>query len=212
MSTVSPAALFELMRSRRSIRRYRPEAIPRDLIDRLLEAATWSPSAHNRQPWRFAVITSGKVKHRLAFAMGQQLRNDRLRDNDPPEAIERDVQRSYARITHAPVVIVVALSLSEMDQYPDARRADAERTMAIQSVSMAVQNLLLMAHTLSLGACWMCAPLFCAETVRDALALPADWETQALITMGFPADQGRARDRAIVQFKTQYYLDDYETR
>jgi F420 biosynthesis protein FbiB-like protein len=212
MSVYSPDALFDLMRSRRSIRSYLPDPIPQATIERLLEAAAWSPSAHNRQPWRFAVITSSAVKQRLASAMGQRLRDDRLRDHDPPEAIERDVRRSYARITQAPLLIAVSLSLNDMDRYPDPHRAEAERCMAIQSVSMAAQNLLLMAHALGLGACWMCAPLFCAETVREALALPADWEAQALITLGFPADAGKDRERAALQDKTQYYLDDDDTR
>jgi nitroreductase len=76
--------------------------------------------------------------------------------------------------------------------------------MAIQSVSMAVQNLLLMAHASGLGACWMCAPLFCQDTVRQALSLPDDWEAQALITIGVPADEGKPRTRESVQSKVVY--------
>ena len=60
--------------------------------------------------------------------------------------------------------------------------------MATQSVAMAVQNLVLTAHALGLGACWMCAPLFVPETVRDILKLDAAWEPQALITVGYPAE------------------------
>jgi len=56
---------------------------------------------------------------------------------------------------------------------------------------MAVQNLLLAAHAEGLGACWMCAPLFDAEAVRQALDLPADWQPQALITLGRPASAGK---------------------
>ena len=69
--------------------------------------------------------------------------------------------------------------------------------MAAQGVAMAIQNLLLTAHSLGLGACWMCAPLFCPDTVRAALDLPDDWEAQALITIGYPkgADEGKPRGR-----------------
>jgi F420 biosynthesis protein FbiB-like protein len=191
----APDALFNLIRSRRSIRRYRPEPIPRQAIERLLEAATWAPSAHNRQPWRFAVITEPKAKERLASAMGDRLRGDRARDGDSPEAIERDVRRSHDRIAGAPLVVVACLSMRDMDRYPDERRASAEQAMAIQSVALAVQNLLLMAHAMSLGACWMCAPLFCQEAVREALSLPDDWEAQALITIGLPVESGKLRAR-----------------
>jgi F420 biosynthesis protein FbiB-like protein len=85
-----------------------------------------------------------------------------------------------------------------MDRYPDARRADAERLMAVQSTAMALQNLLLLAHAEGLAACWMCAPLFCPDTVRTALDLPTDWQPQALITLGYPAASGRKRERRAV--------------
>ena len=201
---VFPDTLLEIVRSRRSIRRYRPDPVQRDMIDRLLEAATWAPSAHNRQPWRFAVITSLETRRRLATAMGDRLRADRSRDGDPPDAIERDVKRSYERIVNAPLVIAVCLSMRDMDRYPDERRVSAERTMAVQSVAMAVQNMLLTAHALGLGACWMCAPLFCPDTVREVLVLPGDWEAQALITVGVPADEGKSRGRESVSARTLY--------
>ncbi|MER3514270.1 MAG: nitroreductase, partial [Chloroflexota bacterium] len=168
--------LFEAIHLRRSIRRYRPEPVPQGLIVRLLEAACWAPSAHNRQPWRFAVIADAEVKERLARAMGARLRADLERDGLPSEVIEKDVARSYARITGAPVVILVALTLADMDVYPDPQRSQAEWTMAVQSVAMAVQNLLLAAHAEGLGACWMCAPLFCPGAVKAALDLPEDWQ------------------------------------
>lgn len=189
--------LFDLIRTRRSIRRYTDQSISRDQIQRLLEAAIWAPSAHNRQPWRFTVVTTPEMKSRLADEMGARLRADRTRDGDPAEAIERDVSRSRERIVSAPVVIVACLSMLDMDRYPDERRASAERSMAAQGVAMAIQNLLLTAHSLGLGACWMCAPLFCPDTVRAALDLPDDWEAQALITIGYPkgADEGKPRGR-----------------
>ena len=126
---------------------------------------------------------------------------DRPADGDEPQAIDRDVARSRARIVGAPAVIAVCFTLADMDRYPDARRAEAERLMAVQSTAMAVQNLLLLAHAEGLGACWMCAPLFCPDTVRAALELPRDWQPQALITLGYSAAPGRSRERrAIAEF------------
>jgi len=198
--------LFEAIHSRRSIRRYRPEPVPQGLIVRLLEAACWAPSAHNRQPWRFAVIAAAEVKERLARAMRARLRADLERDGLPPEVIERDVARSYARITGAPVVILVALTLADMDVYPDPQRSQAEWTMAVQSVAMAVQNLLLAAHAEGLGACWMCAPLFCPDAVKAALDLPEDWQPQALITLGYPAEAPKGKGRVPLASRVVYYL------
>ncbi|MCA9928398.1 MAG: nitroreductase family protein, partial [Anaerolineales bacterium] len=92
-------------------------------------------------------------------------------------------------ITGAPVIIVVCLSMIDMDSYPDGRRSRAEHTMAVQSVAMAAQSLWLLAHAAGLGACWLCAPLFVPELVRDTLNLPADWEPQGLMTLGRPAEE-----------------------
>jgi coenzyme F420-0:L-glutamate ligase / coenzyme F420-1:gamma-L-glutamate ligase len=173
---------------RRSIRRYQDRSIPRDVLESVLNAAVFAPSAHNRQPWRFAVITSSDVQHDLALAMGARLRSDLAADGVLPEVIEKDATRSYSRITGAAALILACMSMADMDHYPDQRRSTAERLMASQSTALAVQNLLLAAHEEGLGACWMCAPLFCPEIVISQLELPADWEPQALITLGYPAE------------------------
>jgi coenzyme F420-0:L-glutamate ligase / coenzyme F420-1:gamma-L-glutamate ligase len=198
LEAASPDKLMDWMRERRSIRRYRPEPLPDGVVERLIDAARFAPSAHNRQPWRFVVLQDAEDKARLADAMGARLRADRLADGDEPEAIEKDVANSRLRITSAPAVIVVCCTLSDMDRYADARRAEAERLMAVQSTAMAAQNLLLLAHAEGLGACWMCAPLFCADTVKLALELPSDWHPQALITLGRPESAGRRRERRAI--------------
>lgn len=194
----TPDGVLRAIRARRSIRRYLDVDVPREKIEQILDAARWAPSAHNRQPWRFAVIQRAERKQQLAAAMGQKLRADLERDGMAQELIEKDAARSYHRITSAPVVIVVCMTLRDMDTYADARRSRAEELMASQSVAMAIENLLLAAHASGLGACWMCAPLFVPETVRDVLGLAADWEPQALITLGYPAE---------VRTKTRTALD-----
>jgi F420 biosynthesis protein FbiB-like protein len=180
--------LLNLIYTRRSIRRYRPDSVPQDIIKQILTAAAWAPSAHNRQPWRFAVITKDTTKHKLAAAMGQKLRADLAADGLAPDLIEKDTSRSYQRLTNAPLLILLCLTMADMDSYPDAQRQQNEHLMAVQSTALAGQNLLLAAHTLGLGACWMCAPLFSPNIVRQTLNLPADWQPQALITLGYPAE------------------------
>jgi F420 biosynthesis protein FbiB-like protein len=159
------------------------------LIEKLLTAAIWAPSAHNRQPWRFTILRSQAIKHRLALAMGDRLRGDLSADGVAPGLIDADVNRSYKRIAGAPALILVSLTLEDMDSYPDKKRQQNEWIMAVQSTAMAGQNLLLTAHAVGLGACWMCAPLFCPEVVRDVVDLPADWQPQGLITIGYPAER-----------------------
>lgn len=184
----SIGAGWDLLVGRRSIRRYKPDPVPHELIERVLMAAIWAPSAHNRQPWRFVVIETQAQKEHLAGAMGARLRRDLEADGAPAAVIEADVSRSYARMTNAPVLIVLCLTMADMDIYPDERRSHNEYVMAVQSTAMAGQNLLLAAHEAGLGACWMCAPLFCPDVVKTALGLTEDWQPQALLTMGYPAE------------------------
>lgn len=170
--------LFDIIRSRRSVRRFRPDAVPEATLRRLLEAAVWAPSAHNRQPWRLVVVQTPAARRRLVDAMAARW----LEDGGAPARVERRRKRLAA----APVLVVLCMTMTDMDAYPDARRQLAERVMAVQSVALAGQNLLLMAHAEGLGACWMCAPLFCPGVVREALDLPDDYEPQGLVMLGYP--------------------------
>lgn len=197
---IQPGDLLRFLRARRSLRTYQRRPVSEDLLAQLLEAATWAPSAHNRQPWRFVIIREQARKEKLARAMGGKLRADLEADGAPEPVIQADLDRSFKRISSAPLLILLCMSLSDMDSYPDQRRSAHEMTMAVQSTAMAGQNMLLMASSLGLGACWMCAPLFCAELVAAALDLPADWQAQGMITVGYPA---QARSRARESWQTR---------
>jgi F420 biosynthesis protein FbiB-like protein len=188
------ALLQRLIKGRRSIRRYQERPVDPALIEELLEAAIWAPSAHNRQPWRFCVV-QGTMRATLSAAMAVAWRRDLLADGAEGAWVAEHVAVRAARIAGAPALIVACLSMADMDTYPDDRRAAAERVMGIQSVALACQNLLLSAHAAGLGACWLCAPLFVPDIVRTTLALPDAWEPQALLTLGWPAEQ-KQKERA----------------
>lgn len=186
---------FDILTSRRSIRSFKSELISTEVIERLLTAACSAPSAHNRQPWRFCVILDEALKTRLAQAMGEALRADRIADGVDPSETQAEVDRSCDRITGAAVVIVICLTMKDMDRYLDEHRPHAEYLMAVQSVAMAGENLLLTVHAEGLAACWMCAPLFTQDIVRETLDLPSPWEPQGMIILGHPAHEGRDRRR-----------------
>jgi F420 biosynthesis protein FbiB-like protein len=189
------AAFEQLVRSRHSVRTFAERPVKRELVDRLLQAACQAPSAHNRQPWRFAVLTSSEARVRLAQAMGARLEADRLADGDDPPTVNTDVTRSRGRIAGAPVAVLVCLTMEEMDKYPDEKRSKAEYLMAVQGAAMAGENLLLAAQAAGLGGSWMCAPLFAPAVAREALGLAASWEPQGLVLLGWPAAPGKERGR-----------------
>ena len=187
----------QFVQGRRSIRRYQARPIEPALLEKLVEAAVWAPSAHNRQPWRFCVVTSAEVKQQVSAHMADYWRRDLGADGADPAFIERRVAISHARLTGAAALVIASVCMDEMDVYPDERRSQAEWTMAVQSVALACQNLLLAAHYYGLGACWMCAPLFVPDLVRTVLALPESWQPQALLTLGYPAEE-KTKERAPV--------------
>jgi coenzyme F420-0:L-glutamate ligase/coenzyme F420-1:gamma-L-glutamate ligase len=190
---------LELLRSRRSVRRFQSKPVPDAALRRVLEAATWAPSAHNRQPWRFVVLTSSEAKSLLADTMGGDWRGDLAADGLRPEEAQAIMARSQQRILEAPVAVLLCLDASAGNDYPDARRQQAEYLMGLQGVALAGGHLLLAAHAEGLGGVWMCAPLFAQGAVRRALDLPATWQPQGLILLGYPLNKPSSRPRRPIE-------------
>lgn len=187
--------LAALIRGRRSVRSFRPEPVPRAIIEGAIAAAGWAPSPHGRQPWRFAIVEAAERRAGLADAMAATWREQLELDGQSPAVVQIRLDKSRDRLYHAPLLIVVCLYLDDLDRYPDAARQEAERIMAIQSLGAAVQNLLLSFYASGLDAGWMCAPLFCPELVRDELGLDVALMPQALIPVGYPAKDPVRRER-----------------
>jgi F420 biosynthesis protein FbiB-like protein len=191
----STTDLHNFLRTRRSIRRFKPDLVPDSVIQNILTTATYAPSAHNRQPWRFVVMADLSVKEKLADAMAHDFERDLTRDGLPPEKKQSQIKRSKERITSAPVAILLCLDMSEMDSYPDEKRNKAEYMMAVQSVAAAGLQLLLAAHAEGLGGVWACWPWFAQETIQNTLNLSENWEPQGMFFIGYPADIPEVRER-----------------
>jgi F420 biosynthesis protein FbiB-like protein len=179
--------LLDELRERRSIRKYQVRPVPQELIRDILLAAGWAPSPHNAQPWRFIVLVDPRLKGRLAEAMAKAWAADMAKDGSTiePEKFKLRVER----FATAPTLILACLSMEGMIKFPDLERQRCERDLAMQSLGAALQNLLLAAHSLGLGACWFCAPAFCKETVRRVLGIPREVEPEALIALGYPDEE-----------------------
>lgn len=152
---------------RRSCRSFRSDPLPAEHMDMLIESMRRAPSAGNRQPWRFYVVTSQNKKRALAeAAYGQEF------------------------IIPAPVVFVVAtVSAESYDRYGDRGR----RLFCIQDTAAAVENLMLAATALGYGSCWIGA--FDDAAVAKVLSLPSGHQPVALIPVGRPARFGRRTGR-----------------
>ena len=196
--------LHEFLRSRRSVRSFRPDPIPEAVLQRIIETATYAPSAHNKQPWRFIVLTGSDARSRLAKAITGKFRFDMLADGTSDAEIQARVERTVRRVKEAPVVIVLCRDVTQVNSQPDAIRQEAEATMGIQSVALAGLQLLLAAQVEGLGGTWICWPLFTLQATRAALELPADWEPQAMIFLGYSAEQPVTPERKPIQEIVRY--------
>ena len=187
--------LRTFLRTRRSIRRFKPDPVPDSVLRDILHTATFAPSAHNRQPWRFIVLTDSSAKTHLSDAMAEEFQRDLEKDSLAPEEIAKKVAKSKERITGAPVVVILCVDMSEMDNYPADRRKKAESIIGIQSAANAGMQLLLAAHAEGLGSVWICSPMFAQETVQEALNISKMWEPQAMFLLGYPLEIPAFRGR-----------------
>ena len=197
--------IIDAIKERRSIRKYSPRPVSTEILSEILEAARWAPSAHNAQPWRFIVLIDTSLKQELSEAMANAWTADMTEDGTPSETRENTSKASVERFTRAPVLIVACLTMKDMIKYADESRQKSERDLAVQSLGAAIQNMLLVAHSKNLGACWFCAPIFCKDTVRKVLKIPEDAEPQALIALGYPSEKPRAPYRKPLE--NYSYLD-----
>lgn len=192
---LAPTTFEDVVRGRRSVRWFQPRPVPTDIVNNILEAGRWAPSPHGRMPWRFALLDTPEPKKRLADAMGTTWQEQLALDGQDAALIALRRQKAHERVSSAPVAVLLCLYLEDLDHYPDTSRQAAETTMAVQSLGAAAQNMLLAAFALGLDGGWMCAPLFCPEVARDALALPATFVPHALLTFGYAAREPVRRER-----------------
>jgi len=185
-----PTDLHAFLRSRRSIRRFRPDPVPVPVIERLITTASHAPSAHNLQPWRFAVINDPVHRANLGEALTQKMKNDMRLAGAPAPEIESRVDRSLNRLKQAPLIILLCQEASAVKS-----QASEERLMAVQSVAAAGNQLLLAAHAEGLAGTWICWPLFAQQETVAALDLPATWIPQAMYFIGYALEAPPERKR-----------------
>ncbi len=179
--------LYEAIKGRRSVRQFKEDVVPEELIERILQIAMWAPSGMNQQNWYFVVV-KGEQLRRLR-QLSKQAFDKHIKGvvslvfhGNP--AILEDTRRFFSTLGNAPVAISVYRA-----ETPEGDLTD------IQSVAAAIQNLLLAAYAEGLGACWMTGPLPLEEEINELLGVQGK-RLQALIPLGYsvsfpPAPQRR---------------------
>ncbi|MFN8404304.1 MAG: nitroreductase family protein [Anaerolineales bacterium] len=200
MSTTA-TDLHNFMRTRRSVRRFKSDPVPDSVIETILTTATFAPSAHNRQPWRFVVVANSFVRTKLAEAMAIDFQRDLESDGIPTEKIQAQVKRSKDRIISAPVAILLLHSdMSEMDRYPDKRRTKSriqnDRTIRRRGRDATPASRACGGRWEQFGRVGSCLLLKRFEV----LELPKTWEPQALYFLGYP--DGNPKEKILKVMKS----------
>jgi len=156
--------VFDAIRSRRSIRKYQDKQVPWDNIVTIMQAGKYAPSAGNLQNWKYIVIKSDAKRAAIAKACLEQ------------EWMET-----------APIFIAVVSQPEKAERYYGTRGG---RLYSIQGCAASIQNMMLTAHNLGLGSCWIGA--FDEDEIWRILQLPEDISVQGIVTIGYAAEAPEA--------------------
>ncbi len=179
--------VFEIMRTMRAMRRLKPEPVPDALITKILEAGVCAPNGANTQRWRFLVIKDAAIKkgvqvlYKRAF---DEVIGPRYLSSEPPPGVSREKYlRQHAAVAYltdhfheAPVWIVACLD----------EGTTAPTRMSGASIYPAVQNMLLAARALGLGATLTTRHLLYEKDSEAALGLPSGVHSYAILPIGYP--------------------------
>ncbi len=165
---------FETLYSRRSIRVYKDEAIPKETIDNLLADAAWAASGSNMQPWEFVVITDKDFIKQISDSCKRNiLKKIKADPNSPWQGYEKSARNLDQNIFYnAPCLIYIV--------------APRSASLAIFDCSMAAGNLMLSARARGLGTCWIGLGATPEREMRKKLDIPSDYRIVAPLIVGVP--------------------------
>jgi len=180
--------VFEAMKGRQSVRKFRKEPVPRPVLLKMVEAATWAPSARNAQNVRFIIVEDKELLTRMKGIV------DEVVSRTTGKAIAPDKINNYNLFWAAPATVCAVGSPYESATDRLLREKDPERhrtrrfqvNAGLQSVSASVTQFLLAAHALGYGTCWMTGPLIAKAELESALSIRFPDELLSMIAVGKP--------------------------
>ncbi len=178
--------LYDAIRHRRSHRLYKPDLPPREVLERIIEAALWAPSGVNLQGWELTVM-AGQVRDDFVALVRQAVKylQPRLQQAGLPEAAQEQVMKFFENLGGAPVVVAVTII--------KAGDASANKTLT-QSGAALMQNLLLAAHAEGLGTCWMTGANYLEDEILKFLG-KTEQQLLAITPIGYSAKEPPAPPR-----------------
>lgn len=187
--------LERAIRSRQSINRVRPDPVPEEMIQQVLESAIHAPNHRITEPWIFHVFV-GKGRGELARARAETARLMAEEEGEDEEMAAGRISRERKKAFRSPVVVAVVSR---------AGRDEVETTENFAACAAAVQNMLLTAHSLGLGAIWRTGPVAYHDHMRAFFGLGGGDSIVAYIYLGYPDMGERPRRRQEASRKTVWH-------
>jgi nitroreductase len=174
---------------RRSIRRFEDKAVPKVVIDKLLEAGVWAPSGMNSQPWRFTVVESREIINKLS-----RRTKELVPKNMPlPENLQTALKSDKDVVFYgAPLLILISV------------KKDVEwRTINLLDCGLAAQNMFLAAYQAGLGSCFIGFAAFLNQDTKALaeIGIPEDHELLAPLILGYPLETPAPKPREVKMLK-----------
>ncbi len=200
--------MLELMKKRRSIRQFTPKPLSEEIFIRLIEAARTAPSAGNKQPWRFLIVRNRDLIESAAKAVNEECLRLANLCREEFRAEFENYSTNFLQFRHAPALIIpifrnpalLSRLLTEMaTQEEKSFLSSLEHHAALISVSLSIQNILLMAEELGIGACCVTGPLIAEQKLTECFHLPDGWQIAAVIAVGYPDETPDNPGRKSVQ-------------
>ena len=205
--------LTDLIRNRRSIRRWKDTEISEDMLKQAIETAVWAPNAGNMQNWHFYIIVNRDTINAMAHAVqvNAEIIASCLDSDNLADAATR-WRRGPSIFRKAPAVIVVASGKYQapMDKVisawgqtdPKVKQINEWRSFSnsrIQTAAAAISYLLLVLHQMGLGAVWMMATSLAKGEIEEILNVPAEQDIIALIPVGYPDESPIPKERRPIE-------------
>ncbi len=189
--------IVDAIYKRRSIRKFSEQEVSKELITKIIHAATQAPSSKNRQPWRFVVVSSDTAKLKMHAAMKSGLEREEREPVLPGSKHYIDGARHTLKIMAlAPFTIFVINPSCKYNAMPVDMEQQFYRMADLQSIGASVQNMLISAANLQLGTLWICDFYFAYKEICQFLE--TDEQVVAAISVGFPAENPIPRPRKSV--------------
>ncbi len=184
--------MLEVLKTRRSVRKFLPDPIPANDIEHIITAASWAPSGTNHQNWHFIVVRSPEMKDKMVQAVKEQVEKYSLNITSSKAREGFLHYTNYFTFFHqAPVIIAAVKKPYDSITQRILRKFDLSQEFLsstdVQGPAAAIQNLLLMAHSLGYGTCWMTGPLIAKRKLEAILGIEDPDNLLALIPIGKPA-------------------------